>query len=105
MATCSWLRAHRLPRGAHMEVCRAVGQKQGAWRLVEVECRSSDGRQDYLYELSAAVRKLAPESHDSHLYALEVSSVFCCVQTWYWKVSLQTRCRKLDAERGDALRN
>lgn len=27
--------------------------------------------QDYLYELTAAVRKLAPESHDSHLYALE----------------------------------
>ncbi|TFY80548.1 hypothetical protein EWM64_g3467 [Hericium alpestre] len=26
---------------------------------------------DYLYNLVAAVRKLAPESHDSHLYALE----------------------------------
>ena len=30
-------------------------------------------RKDYLYELTAAVRKLSPESHDSHLYALEVS--------------------------------
>ncbi|KAI0089931.1 ChaC-like protein [Irpex rosettiformis] len=37
---------------------------------------------DYLYELSAAVRKLSPESHDSHLYALE------------------TRCRRLDADVG-----
>ncbi|OBZ70490.1 Glutathione-specific gamma-glutamylcyclotransferase [Grifola frondosa] len=27
---------------------------------------------DYLYELVAAVRKLAPESQDSHLYALEM---------------------------------
>ncbi|EKM60646.1 uncharacterized protein PHACADRAFT_246680 [Phanerochaete carnosa HHB-10118-sp] len=44
----------------------------------------SGRNKDYLYELSAAVRKLAPESHDSHLYALE------------------TRCRKLDAERGHA---
>lgn len=28
--------------------------------------------QDYLYELAKAVHKLSPESHDSHLYALEV---------------------------------
>ncbi|GJE92115.1 ChaC-like protein [Phanerochaete sordida] len=47
----------------------------------------SGRNKDYLYELSAAVRKLAPESHDSHLYALE------------------TRCRRLDAEHGDAHQN
>jgi hypothetical protein len=28
--------------------------------------------EDYLYNLAEAVRTLAPESHDSHLYALEV---------------------------------
>ena len=28
--------------------------------------------QDYLYDLAKAVHKLSPESHDSHLYALEV---------------------------------
>lgn len=28
--------------------------------------------QDYVYNLAAAVRALAPEAHDSHLYALEV---------------------------------
>jgi len=43
----------------------------------------SGRNKDYLYELSLAVKRLAPESHDSHLYALE------------------TRCRDLDAERGD----
>jgi hypothetical protein len=33
------------------------------------------GRQEYLYELSRAVKELAPESHDSHLSALEVRFV------------------------------
>lgn len=32
----------------------------------------SGPNKDYLYGLSAAVRQLSPESHDSHLYALEV---------------------------------
>ncbi|KAA1475387.1 ChaC-like protein [Dentipellis sp. KUC8613] len=31
----------------------------------------SGRNKDYLYHLAAAVHKLAPESHDSHLYALE----------------------------------
>ena len=29
-------------------------------------------RQDYAYNLAAAVRALAPEAYDSHLFALEV---------------------------------
>ncbi|KAJ3804901.1 ChaC-like protein [Lentinula lateritia] len=32
----------------------------------------SGPNKEYLYKLVEAVRKLAPESHDSHLYALEV---------------------------------
>ena len=28
--------------------------------------------QEYVYNLAAAVRALAPEAHDSHLFALEV---------------------------------
>ena len=28
--------------------------------------------QDYVYDLAAAVRALAPEAYDSHLFALEV---------------------------------
>ncbi|KZT65983.1 ChaC-like protein [Daedalea quercina L-15889] len=43
----------------------------------------SGPNKDYLYHLAEAVRQLAPESHDSHLFALE------------------TRCRELDAENGD----
>ncbi|KAI0952601.1 hypothetical protein AcV7_008349 [Taiwanofungus camphoratus] len=43
----------------------------------------SGRNKDYLYELAAAVRELAPESYDSHLFALE------------------TRCRELDSRRGD----
>lgn len=33
--------------------------------------------QDYLYELWSHVKKLAPESHDSHLFALEVRLHHC----------------------------
>jgi len=43
----------------------------------------SGRNKDYLYDLAEAVRRLAPESHDSHLYALE------------------TRCRELDRTRGE----
>ena len=32
---------------------------------------------EYLYHLVEAVRKLAPESRDSHLYALEVCRILC----------------------------
>jgi len=39
----------------------------------------SGPNKEYLYHLAESVHKLAPESHDSHLYALE------------------TRCRELDA--------
>ncbi|KAH8101460.1 ChaC-like protein [Cristinia sonorae] len=46
------------------------------WRSVGPSGRNKD----YLYELSIAVKKLAPESHDSHLAALE------------------SRCRALDAQ-------
>ncbi|KAH9843932.1 ChaC-like protein [Rhodofomes roseus] len=42
----------------------------------------SGPNKEYLYHLAEAVRQLAPESHDSHLFALE------------------TRCRELDAEKG-----
>lgn len=55
----------------------ALGER--IWQSVGPSGRNKD----YLYELSAAVKRLAPESHDSHLFALE------------------TRCRELDAERGD----
>ncbi|KAJ3550011.1 hypothetical protein NM688_g5116 [Phlebia brevispora] len=44
----------------------------------------SGRNKDYLYELSAHIKKLAPESHDSHLSTLE------------------TRCRELDNVRGSS---
>lgn len=31
-----------------------------------------------MYNLAAAVRALAPEAHDSHLFALEVRIFFAC---------------------------
>lgn len=31
--------------------------------------------EDYMYDLAEAVQKLAPESHDAYLYALEVSTI------------------------------
>jgi len=40
-----------------------------------VVCRAElddDDGQDYVYKLAAAVRALAPEAYDSHLFALEV---------------------------------
>ncbi|ETW78401.1 cation transporter [Heterobasidion irregulare TC 32-1] len=43
-------------------------------QLAEIIWRSvgpSGRNKDYLYELAKAVHKLSPESHDSHLYALE----------------------------------
>jgi len=42
----------------------------------------SGGNKDYLYQLATVVRQLAPESHDSHLHALEM------------------KCRRWDKERG-----
>ena len=52
---------------AHRDVIRLVrGQ-------IFVPAISFDASvKDYLYDLAKAVRKLAPESHDSHLDALEV---------------------------------
>jgi len=32
----------------------------------------SGPNKDYVYNLAAAIRALAPEAHDSHLFALEV---------------------------------
>ena len=37
--------------------------------------------QNYLYDLAKAVRELAPESRDSHLFALEVRSLFFLLGT------------------------
>ncbi|KAI0311119.1 ChaC-like protein, partial [Amylostereum chailletii] len=41
-------------------------------RTIWTSAGPSGPNKEYLYNLSAAVRALAPESHDSHLYALEV---------------------------------
>jgi cation transport regulator ChaC len=49
------------------------------WRSIGPSGRNKD----YAYDLAEAVQKLAPESHDSHLYALEI------------------RLRKLDKDNGN----
>ena len=58
-----------------------LGARQGRTRYGRrtagvVVCRAElddDDGQDYVYKLAAAVRALAPEAYDSHLFALEVS--------------------------------
>lgn len=55
-----------------------IGVKQGTsievfwseWRL------TFHNPQEYLYKLTESVRRLAPESHDSHLFALEVRCTY-----------------------------
>ena len=49
----------------------------------------SGPNKDYLYGLSAAVRQLSPESHDSHLYALEVGSNFSVYGPYAYDSSLR----------------
>jgi hypothetical protein len=39
--------------------------------------------QDYAYNLAAAVRALAPEAHDSHLFALEVRLLILPLHTFF----------------------
>ncbi|KAG7439959.1 ChaC-like protein [Guyanagaster necrorhizus] len=57
----SFLGAEPLPALAHT-IWKSVGP--------------SGPNKDYLYNLAIAVRQLSPESHDSHLFALEVKKKF-----------------------------
>jgi hypothetical protein len=41
-------------------------------------------RQDYVYNLAAAVRALAPEAYDSHLFALEVRLHILPLHIRFW---------------------
>lgn len=65
-----------LPGSVGSEPIDALAKK--IWQSVGPSGRNKD----YLYELSAAVKRLAPESHDSHLFALEVS-VFNPIHSFY----------------------
>lgn len=51
-------------------------------------------RKDYLYNLVNAIKKLAPESHDSHLAALEVSTTVASADSLFY--SDQSRVRIMD---------
>ena len=64
-----------------MDVCRPLRAQQGELMRGFLCSKFTDGiyssSQDYLYELWAHVKKLAPESHDSHLHALVVCLLEC----------------------------
>ena len=48
-----------------------------------------------MYNLAAAVRALAPEAYDSHLFALEVRTQ-TVTQSQFFIVLIQARLRELD---------
>jgi hypothetical protein len=61
-----------------MAVCWSIWPQQGTFPQqhhprvsIPENCQL---HKDYLYQLAAAVRELSPDSYDSHLFALEVSS-------------------------------
>ena len=79
----SWLGAAQRAYGNHLACRRPVGPEQGTLRCCALSglvllrpdalALTMTARwQEYVYNLAAAVRSLAPEAHDSHLFALEV---------------------------------
>jgi hypothetical protein len=76
----SWFGAARRTFGCYLACRRSFGPEQGTSCIKRSLAQGPLGRlfitnyrrQDYAYNLAAAVRALAPEAYDSHLFALEV---------------------------------
>jgi hypothetical protein len=81
----SWLGIIRNARRCYLACSGPFRTEQGTISGTEFD-DDGNARQDYVYKLAAAVRALAPEAYDSHLFALEVR-FYLSALAYLWHLS------------------